>query len=441
MNARRSRAALRARRAPLRAHRHLARLRARQRGVAALFVTAMLGFAMVLAVALAQRNVVVEEQRSANELRAARAFAAADAGLEWALARINDPSRIGDDCRPSSDAAARPFRVRMLRIAVPGGDLTALTWNDAGVPTPWQAACVRGAAGGWSCSCPADRRPTLAVADDGAVSAFVVELAPSTRAHVIRVIATGCTRPIAAGSCGDDASHEAEARLEAEWALLPALRSPPAAALTARGDVDVGAAPLGVQRDQASALALHAGGRIAASALRIDVPPGGSRGGALVAGDALLHALSADRFFARYFGIGAAAWAAQPAARRVACADDCSRSLAQAAAAGARLLAIDGDATISGPLALGSADDPIVLVATGALHLSGDVAIHGVVHAATLDWSDAVTGAAFVRGATLVGGDVGGNAGADLRRDADVLTRLTAASGSFVRVDGSWKDF
>jgi len=70
------------------------RSRAGQRGVAALFVTVMLCFAMVLAVAVAHRNVVVEEQRSANELRAASAFEAAEAGLDWALASINDPSRI-----------------------------------------------------------------------------------------------------------------------------------------------------------------------------------------------------------------------------------------------------------------------------------------------------------------------------------------------------------
>jgi Tfp pilus assembly protein PilX len=72
-----------------------------QRGVAALFVNVMLCFAMVLAVAVAHRNVVVEEQRSANELRAASAFEAAEAGLDWALARINDPARIGADCLPS----------------------------------------------------------------------------------------------------------------------------------------------------------------------------------------------------------------------------------------------------------------------------------------------------------------------------------------------------
>ena len=82
--------------------------RSRQRGVAARFVSVMLCFAMVLAVAVAHRYVLVEEQRSANELRAADSFAAAEAGLEWALARINDPARIDADCL----RAATPPRAR-----------------------------------------------------------------------------------------------------------------------------------------------------------------------------------------------------------------------------------------------------------------------------------------------------------------------------------------
>ena len=108
--------------------------------------------------------------------------------------------------------------------------------------------------------------------------------------------------------------------------------------------------------------------------------------------------------------------------------------------AGKRLLVIEGDATITGPAAFGSADDPVVLVATGALHLSGDVELHGVVHAASLEWNDTTPGRAFVRGAVVAGGYRGDGA-VDLHRDAAVLARLAAGNGSFVRVNGSWKDF
>ena len=420
------------------------RSRHRQHGVAALFVTVMLCFAMVLAVAVAHRNVVVEEQRSANELRAASAFEAAEAGLEWALARINDPSRVGADCLPSGDAAALSFRERMVRIDVASGDLAVRTWLDAGTPVPLQAACMRGA-DGWTCRCPMNGPAALPAPVGSAVApAFVVELAAATRPGIVRVVATGCTRNGAGSTCAAsvDASGEATARLEAAWAMLPALRSLPTAALTVQGDVDVGAAWLGVHNvDGASgALAVHAGGRIGATALRIGAPPGAPAGASLASDDDVLRALSGDRFFARVFGMGTAAWTAQPAARRVGCAIDCARALVAAIDAGQRLLVIEGDATIAGPLTIGHADDPIVIVATGALRLSDDIALHGVVHAASLEWNDTTPGRAFVRGAVIAGA-YGGNASVDLHRDAAVLARPAAGNGSLVRINGSWKDF
>jgi len=419
------------------------RSRRRQRGAAALFVTVMLCFAMVLAVALAQRNVVVEEQRSANDQRSSIAFAAADAGLEWALARINDPAPIAPTCLPSTDPTARSFRARMLRIDPASGAVAPTTWDDAGTATALRAACVRNAAG-WTCSCPASGLPALPAAAGGALApAFVVELAPSARRGVVRVVATGCTKTDDAGCAPATATgRDATARVETAWALLPALRSAPAAAITVGGDLDVGGAALGVHNGDARSggLALHAGGRIVAAGLRIGAPPGAPLGASIAAGDDSLRALAIGRLFARHFGMDRAAWAAQPAARRVACAGDCTDTIATAVAAGARLLVLDGDATLAGPLALGSADDPVVLVA-GALRLSGDVALHGVVHAAAFEWNDAASGRAFVRGALVVVGNVGGNAAADIVRDAVVLDQLAHGSGSFVRVNGSWKDF
>lgn len=417
----------------------------RQRGVAALFVTVMLCLAMVLAIAVAHRNVVVEEQRSANEARAAIAFEAAEAGLEWALARVNDPSRMGPNCLPSADATARSFRDRLIRIDVPSGEFTPRTWNDAGTPARLQAACVRGA-DGWVCSCPAGGRPALPAPLGTALApAFVVELAAASRPDVVRVVATGCTRTGAGGACAasTDVANEATARLEVAWALVPALRAVPAAALTVQGDVDIGAASLGVHNTDAASggLAVHAGGRIAASALRVGVPRGSPLGTSLAADDAGLRALPGDRFFARTFGMGLVAWAAQPAARRVVCANDCRRALEAVIDAGARLLVIDGDAMITGPAAFGSADDPVALVAAGALRISGDVAIHGVVYAASFEWNDVAPGGGSIDGAAIVGGTYRGNGAVDVRRDAAALARLAAANGSFVRINGSWKDF
>jgi hypothetical protein len=207
--------------------------------------------------------------------------------------------------------------------------------------------------------------------------------------------------------------------------------------------VDVGSASFGVHNGdaQSGGLALHAGGRIVANALRVGAPAGSPLGSSIASGDDSLRALAGEPLFARHFGMGGAAWAAQPAARRVDCGGDCGTSIDAALAAGARLLVIDGDLALQGPRAVGSAEDPVALVVTGALHLSGDVAIHGVVHGRSLAWNDAAPGAAFIRGAAVVAGDMRGNAPADIVRDAAVLDRLINASGSFVRVNGSWKDF
>ena len=106
----------------------------------------------------------------------------------------------------------------------------------------------------------------------------------------------------------------------------------------------------------------------------------------------------------------------------------------------APLLVIDGDAAITGPAAFGSAVEPLALVVTGALRIAGDIELHGVVHAASLEWNDTTPGRAAVAGAVVVGA-YGGNGAPDLRRDAAILARLAAGSGSFVRINGSWKDF
>ena len=99
-------------------------------------------FAMLIIVAVANRNAIVEARASANQYRSTQSFEAAEAGLEWALARLNDSTPIGDDCLPSADPAATSFRARYLRDD--GAGFVAATWDDAGTPVPLQAACVRG---------------------------------------------------------------------------------------------------------------------------------------------------------------------------------------------------------------------------------------------------------------------------------------------------------
>ena len=417
----------------------------RQRGVAALVVTLLLCLTMVLAIAFAHRDIDAEERRSANDYRTAQAFEAAEAGLEWALARVNDPTRLGADCRPSADPAARSWRDRMLRIAVPIATIEPASWSDAGVATTLQSACARDAAG-WTCSCPASGRPALPLAATGATApAFAIELGAGPRPGLVRVLVTGCTRSVAGRVCSATATidRDAIARHETVWAWVPALRSAPIAALTVRGNVVTVGAALGVRNpDRASGgLALHVGGRIEADGLRVATSSGSSLGTSIASGDAELAALSGERFFARHFGMDPDAWRHQSAVARVACTTDCASVIATLIAAGHRLVDIDGDLVLAGPLQIGSSEQPVVLVASGAVLLRGDVTLRGVLQGASLAWNDAAPGSALIQGAALVTGDYGGSGAPDIVHDAAILTTLKARAGSFVRVNGSWKDF
>jgi hypothetical protein len=276
------------------------------------------------------------------------------------------------------------------------------------------------------------------------VPVFVLRFVDGPRPGIVRAIASGCIRRDASCDATSNAHHEAAVHVEVAFGLVAGLRAAPAAALTVAGNLDAGAGSLGVHnRDAGSGgIAIHAGGNVAGNALRLSAPAGSPLDGSIVSTDAELAALRADRFFARWFGMDRAAWSEQPAATALACAGGCAPAIAAAVAAGRRLVAAQGDVVLDGPLELGSPERPIVLVVSGSLDLRGAVALHGVLVAVALDWrAAAANSGALVRGAVLVDGSYQGDAAADIVHDAALLSRLQRSTGSFARVNGSWKDF
>ncbi len=422
------------------------RIAARQRGAAALVVTMVLFFAMLLIAAYTNRGLLFEQRASVNQYRATQAFEAAEAGLEWALAQLNNPAAVGADCQAAGDAGGQPLRERLLQYTAADRRHTPRTWNNAGVAVVLQPACVR-TPDGWLCSCPADGFPLLppdTVPAAAPQPAFSVQLAPGPRADLLRLSATGCSQLAGAcrpGTAGDAA--DATARVQVELALLPALARPPRAPLTVKDGVNTGMAALGLfNTDAATGVVLHAGGSADLAAARLATAPGADPLLAIVQGDAPLHARTADAFFATFFGLDKATWRGQPGVRRLACGSGCATTLSAETAAGHRLLWIDGDLALDGPLTLGSADRPVLIVASGAVRLRGALTVHGLVYAGSLNWDDTPgTGAAAVHGALISEAGYSGNGAPDLTYDSAVLERLRSASGSFARVPGSWKDF
>jgi len=418
--------------------------RAWQGGAAALGITVLLFFALLLAVAALDRSHVFEHRASVNQYRATQAFEAAEAGVEWALARLDDERPIGADCAPVLTPGAPSFRGQRLDWDAGNGRISPRTWLDGGVAIVLRSSCVR-TADGWSCSCPVAARPVLQPPDTGSAPAFTVEFRAAARAGTVRVISTGCTS--AGGVCADGVgSTDAVAQVEALFALLPALRSAPAAPLTVRGAIDADAATFGAHNaDPASALALHAGGAVRAGLARLEGPAGTPSSDVVVANDVYLAALDGPHFFTGLYGLDPATWSSLPGVRRIACPSlgDCNDALRAALAidSGQPLVRIDGALALEGPLDIGSTDRPAVVVASGAISLHGAVQIVGVLHGTSIEWRTAPGADGSVRGALTSEGDYRGDAAPDLAYDPAVMARLRGWSGSFVRLPGSWKDF
>ncbi len=419
----------------------------RQRGVAALAVTLLLFFAMCLVAAYANRGLLFEQRSAANQYRAAQAFEAAEAGIEWAIAQLNQPQRIGGQCLPSAAATDTSFRERFVRSHPDSGRLEPVSWMSGSTPIALQPACVHAAAG-WSCRCPSNGLPSLSTVNPGdglPHPAFAVQFSAEAQPGLIRITSTGCSS--ADGPCRPGAAGrpDASARLQVVLGLLPGLRVVPTAALTVKGSVDVGTAALGVHNtDVASGgITVRAGGSLIGSALRLTTSPGGAAGASMSAEDAALASIDSDRLFATHFGVDAASWNTHAAVQAIDCRSECAVRVAAAidGAAANRMVSITGDARLTGPVTLGSPAQPVVLVVSGTLTLSGDVALYGLVYATDIRWDDTHSAQAQVHGALISASAYRGNGTPDLHYDAAVLRALQRHTGSYARVPGSWRDF
>ena len=416
----------------------------RQRGAAALIVTMLLFFAMVVVAVFVNRNLVFEQRTSANQYRATQAFEAAEAGLEWALAQLNSTAPIGDDCVPAAAPGGASFRARHLQTDVARAAFSPTTWLNAGTAVPLQPSCVRGAAG-WSCSCPAQGAAVLTAPGGAAPApAFMLQFQAGPKPGTVRVVSTGCTR--LAGPCAPAAgtSADAVARVQVDLGLLPAVSTLPVATLTVRGAFNAGTAAPGLHNaDPMTGMALHAGGSISAAQARVTAPAGAAQGASLVGNDAALAGLSADRFFGSYFGLDKTSWRNQPTVTQIDCRSPCAAAVQAAvnAAAGPAMVWVDGDLSLAGPLTLGTVQAPVLMVVNGNARLDGGVALNGLLYATSIAWGGAGGQGAVLRGAAIAEADYTGDGAPEFVYDPQVLAALQRATGSFARVSGSWRDF
>ncbi len=419
--------------------------RRRQRGVGTLVVVLVLFFVISLVAAYSSRNMIFEQKTSANQYRSTQAFETADAGAEWALAMVN-AGRIDSLCAPTPNAAATSFRDRYLAIDPATGAVTAKTSPGGGTLTP---ECVRTAAG-WSCSCPDNGLPVLvAPVGSAPAPAFRLTVNPSGtggRPGVFYLRSQACTRlsDNCLGTLGVGAQGDAVARVTVQVALKGAIATPPSAALTAGGAIDLGGAAARVTNTEplVNGTTIDARGAVAPAGLTLVSTPGTPGGSSVVDIDTGLPA-APDLMFASVFGMNRDTYKQQPATIVLSCPAQCGAAALSAMAAKnpGRILWLEGDASLDAAVDIGSASSPVVLVSHGNLVATAPARIFGLVYA----YNDAgpwVTGGSpTVQGAVVAEGDVGGNGAPIIVYDLGILNTLRLASGSFVRVPGGWKDF
>lgn len=410
-----------------------------QRGAATLVSVMVLFFIMALMAAYASRNLLFEQRIASNYYRSGVAVEAADAGVEWTLSMLN-AIRIDAACKPDATSATS-FRQRYLNIAP---DRTITRVNDA-----YTAGCVRDAQAQWSCQCP---NGSFTMPETAAASqmqpGFRVALLPLTgtlaRPGVVRIQVESCSH--ASSECNDllasaDVSV-GKARVWSDAALMSALKTPPAAPLVVKGSVDLGSPGLGLHNsDPGSAgLLAQAGGGISGQTDRLDSVPGTPGTEALLPNASyLLDAGNPDRMFKLHFGMLPRQYRQQPAMRVLRCDGDCSTALTEAYGKGIRMIWVDGPLSISSNITLGSATDPVVLVADGALALDGPMLLYGLIYAkGNAQLSNGSGLPAQLSGALLVEGSLSASGGFDLWYRTEMMSRISNQMGSFVRVPDSW---
>ena len=425
----------------------------RQRGAAALLVVMVLFFVISLVAAYSSRNIIFEQRTAANQYTSTVSLEAANAGLEWALGLLNG-SRIDDSCVPASSSSSASFRQRYLSVDPTSGIISVSAAVRDG--PQWPSCWHNGATNEWVCHCPGSGGGSIATTptDPFAPSfrvrfiqldeAATISPAPATRPGIVAIEVNGCTSWDSA--CLDFQPYKKDwcrGTVCAQLALASGVKSPPEAAITARGTIDFGGAAVTAANAEVGAhgFAVVAGGTVNPTGMTLLGPPPST--GIVVPNDPGLAdpLFTPERMFAATFGVWPSTYVEQPGAVKVDCSATCDSTTVRNAvdANPGRVLVLQGNVLLNGGSSIGTATDPVVLMTTGNFGFSSSTDVYGLVYSRAATW--ATSGSGNIYGAMVAEGAIGGSDGFTVGYSKDILDRARWSTGSFVMVPGSWKDF
>ncbi|MCM2347226.1 MAG: PilX N-terminal domain-containing pilus assembly protein [Acidovorax soli] len=435
-----------------------------QRGAASLIVAVLLLVGMTLVAFFGNRVYIFEQKTSANQFRATKAFEAAEAGLEWAIGQLNDPTVI--DAAPSCAAATTglttktSFRVRYAQPEPPNPLATPPKLQGFYPPANSQAACSISAAGALSCNCPAPgTSPTIGSATN---ARFRVAFNPVASDPLsFEVISTGCTSEDNACD-GSTAKADATAIVRALVKVVPTFGNAPSSALTTGSATNITGTLSVVNTDlSTNGITINAGTSVVqGTSTSVVTVPGTPPSASILDNDASLTALTnadanGDLFFQSYFGKTMEAYRNDSQTKVITAADCATASACGALVSswynqGFQQFWIYPDvqftnANLPEAGTLGTAERPIFLAGDGNLELKSNLVAYGMLYAATAsateNWDYSGSGSGTVFGALVSRGSFNKGSGTlNIVFDPKVFGLESAPSGVLVRVPGSWRD-
>ena len=432
--------------------RHVGR---KQDGVATLVVVMVLFFVISLVAAYTSRNLIFEQRTSANQSKSTLATEAAESGLQWAIAMLNS-GRIGSACEPSVNTADSNFKRRYLNIDSSTGYITPRLQPTSGGPL--FPSCVFNGTD-WQCGCPSDALPTLITpTGTGPFPAFRVRFVtlarfandPPAKPGIVRIEVNGCshtdvacldfpdlpTGPVEIPECGGT--------ICAKLALFSGLKAVPLAAVTTKGNLNVGGSALNAVNGSAgtSGITIQAGGLVNSAGLTLQGSPGTPGNFTYIENDPGLSnpAFGPARMFASIFGVWKSTYWQQPAAVLLSACTPCSAASVRTVASlnPDRVILVQGDLALEGG-DIGSLNEPVILIITGSVTFSAPTNFYGYIYSQAADWTTSGTG--LVAGAISSEGNIIGTGSFSVVYDKDILTKLHWQTGSFARIPGSWRDY
>jgi Tfp pilus assembly protein PilX len=434
-----------------------------QRGAVSLIIALILLFAGTLIAFFANRGLIFEQRTSANQFRATNAFELAEAGVEWAVGRLNEglPLAAAPSCAATGAAGALTFQDRYVNASAPTATQPNLWFN---VPTDGRyAECrfdptVAATNGGWTCSCP-NVTGVIALGSTEQRRFGVRFNAVAGDVSMVEVIARGCTN---GASCDPidpvpaPVGRDATAAVRVLVKLRPSVSGGPRAALTSGSATNTGGS-LNVinQYAPSNGITIHAGTSVeTGGGNKLYTLPGTPVSASVLDNDPSLYNLTVadeDAFFAKFFGESLTSYSqAANTIRLSGSATANGDAIRAAVATGARELRffVDGDLRMSGGPNLptiGASDNPVIVVVRGDMEMTGNLTAYGIFYSATStantpedpgSGGSAIYGAYITRGAFRKQGN--GNF-------SIVYTPTLWASGrpggQLIKVPGSWRDF